>query len=76
MGEPLQGIPASLVAVDLREGAVELKVDPTLYPLDAVYGASFTFIDRCFAILDRDGERIRVTPSATARTVAADVLHA
>lgn len=76
MGEPLQGIPASLVAVDLREGAVTLEVDPTLYPLDAVYGASFTFIDRCFVFLDRDGERIRVTLSAKDRTVGEDVLQA
>jgi His-Xaa-Ser system protein HxsD len=41
------------IAIDLDEG---------LYPRDAVYGASYVFIDRCYVHLDRSGDRrIKVT---------------
>lgn len=46
----------------LGEGAVELEFDEGLYPKDAVYGAAYVFIDRCFVHLDRAGDRrIKVT---------------
>jgi His-Xaa-Ser system protein HxsD len=46
----------------LGEGAVELEFDEGLYPKDAVYGAAYVFIDRCYVHLDRAGDRrIRVT---------------
>lgn len=46
----------------LGEGAVELEFDEGLYPKDAVYGAAYVFIDRCYVHLDRAGDRrIKVT---------------
>ncbi|MCK6586061.1 MAG: His-Xaa-Ser system protein HxsD [Polyangiaceae bacterium] len=46
----------------LGEGAVELEFDEDLYPKDAVYGAAYVFIDRCYVHLDRAGDRrIKVT---------------
>ena len=46
-------IPAGLVAIELAEAAVQLHVDPALYPLQAIYGAAYIFIDRCYVFLDR-----------------------
>ncbi len=40
---------------------VRISLDRSLYPLDAVYGASYVFIDRCFVYLDAPGpDRIEV----------------
>lgn len=50
---------ASLV---LGEGSVELELDEGLYPRDAVYGAAYVFIDRCYVLLDRSSPgRISIT---------------
>jgi His-Xaa-Ser system protein HxsD len=35
---------------------VELDLDAAVFPRDAVYGAAFAFIDRCYVRLDRAGE--------------------
>jgi His-Xaa-Ser system protein HxsD len=44
------------------EGAASIELDEGLYPKDAVYGAAYTFIDRCYVHLDRAADqRIRVT---------------
>lgn len=46
----------------LGPGALEIELDEQLYPRDAIYGAAYVFIDRCYVHLDRAGEgRIRVT---------------
>jgi His-Xaa-Ser system protein HxsD len=50
------------IKVLLGDGAVELELDEGLYPKDAVYGAAYVFIDRCYVHLDRAGDRrIKVT---------------
>lgn len=46
-------LPEGLAELELKDAAVHLQVDESLYPLDAIYGAAFTFIDRCFVLLDR-----------------------
>lgn len=44
---------------------MELEFDEGLYPKDAVYGAAYVFIDRCYVHLDRAGDRrIKVTLKA------------
>jgi His-Xaa-Ser system protein HxsD len=46
----------------LENGTACLEVDSKLYPLDALYGASYVFIDRCYVFLEPAGpERVRVT---------------
>lgn len=68
---PLPDIPAGLVAVDVADAAVHLHVDESLYPLQAVYGAAYVFLDRCYVFLDRpEPARVRVT--LTARGAVAD----
>lgn len=51
--QTLDGFPKDLAVGDLTEGSVTLTVDAAVYPLEAVYGAAYIFIDRCFVLLDR-----------------------
>ena len=37
------------------DGSVRIELDEGLYPKDAVYGAAYIFIDRCYVYLDRAG---------------------
>ncbi len=60
----VEGFPSELAAVDLGAGSVSLRVEAALYPLDALYGAAYVFIDRCFVLLDKPDEaHVRVTLS-------------
>ena len=45
------------IAVDTERGRVVARFERTLYPLDAVYGAAYVFIDRCYVLLDAPDER-------------------
>jgi His-Xaa-Ser system protein HxsD len=46
----------------LGEGTVQLEFDESFYPKDAIYGAAYVFIDRCYVHLERSGDkRVRVT---------------
>ncbi len=55
-------LPTDVVEVDSAQGAVTLRVDDTLYPLEAIYAAAYVFIDRCYVFLDRPSPgRVRVT---------------
>ncbi len=42
------------ITTELSQGTATFAVDPTLYPLDALYGAAYIFIDRCFVFLDKN----------------------
>lgn len=71
MSAPYPDIPAGLVAVDAAEAAVHMHVDAAIYPLQAVYGAAYVFLDRCYVFLDRPAPgQFRVT--LTARSGEAD----
>lgn len=62
---PIDDLPAGLLAADPAAAAVHLLVDEELYPLPAVYGAAYVFIDRCYVFLDRpEPGRVRVILSA------------
>jgi len=64
-----EGFPADLVEVEASAHAVRLKVDANLYPLDALYGASYIFIDRCYVLLDQPTPSFyRVTLTAKQKT--------
>lgn len=56
-------VPETLVGVDLRDSAVWLKVDGNIYSLEALYGACFTFIDRCFVFIEAQDGGYRVVLS-------------
>ncbi|MBO6937618.1 MAG: hypothetical protein JJ863_21795 [Deltaproteobacteria bacterium] len=76
MTESLDAIPDTFVSVDRAEGAVSFVVDESVYPLDAIYGATFTFLDRCFVFLGR-GEpgQVVITLSAKKPPVEDDELR-
>ena len=58
-------VPEHLVSIDLGDASVTLLVDAELYPVDALYGAAFVFIDRCYVFLDKPAPaRYRVVLSA------------
>jgi len=61
MATSLQGFPSDLLAVDRAASSVTLRVDPATYSLDALYGAAYIFIDRCFVLLDKPDASYRVT---------------
>jgi len=50
---PIEGIPEDVARVDLDEKRAIVDVDAGIYPLEAVYGAAYVFIDRCYVFLDR-----------------------
>ena len=49
----IEGIPPGLAGAEQEAGSVWFAVDEALYPLDAIYGAAYVFIDRCHIFLDR-----------------------
>jgi His-Xaa-Ser system protein HxsD len=68
MSKALEGFPGDQVQYDVEGGTATVRVDATIYPLEAVYGAAYVFIDRCWVLLDRDGEgrlRVSLTPKKT-----------
>ena len=55
-------MPADVLAVDTGTRSVSLRIDAQAYPLDAIYGASYLFLDRAWVVLDRpDAGHVRVT---------------
>jgi His-Xaa-Ser system protein HxsD len=55
----------------LGEGTVQIEFDESYYPKDAIYGAAYVFIDRCYVHLDRSGDkRVRVTLRAKSGAAA------
>jgi His-Xaa-Ser system protein HxsD len=80
----VEGFPDELVAVDVGAAAISMRVDATLYPLDAIYGASYVFLDRCYVLLDRPTPaETRVTlswkkgepPDGALRTLAGEFMN-
>ncbi len=64
MSESLLGMPPGRVEADIGEAAVTLTVPGAVYPLPAVYAAAYCFIARCYVLVDRDGEDLRVVLTA------------
>jgi His-Xaa-Ser system protein HxsD len=63
----LEGIPEDLARLDVDPSRAILDLDASLYPLEAVYGAAYVFIDRCYVFLDRPEPatiRVLLTPKS------------
>jgi len=84
LAAPGRGVATSRIVSDLRTtlGAdrVELELDASAFPRDAVYGAAFAFIDRCYVRLDRADEgrlkmvlRAKTAGSLDGEALAADL---
>ncbi len=61
MNDVVPSLPADLAAIDLTDASVAVSIDAATYSLEALYAASYTFIDRAYVLLDRpSSERYRV----------------
>lgn len=69
MSNPLPETPEGLLDVDLRDGSAIVTLDTSLYPLAAIYGATYVLIDRAYVLLDRPADN---TVRATLFTKKAD----
>jgi His-Xaa-Ser system protein HxsD len=70
-------IPDALISVAMTERSVSMTLDAELYPLQAIYGASYIFLDRCYVFLDRpEPGRFRATLTAKQAVEEADALRA
>ena len=47
---------ASRLGFSLGPEHISFNVDESVYPLEAVYGACYLFVDRCFVYLSRTKE--------------------
>ena len=45
------------ITLDQERGRVTARFERTLYPLDAIYGAAYVFIDRCYVLLDAPDDK-------------------
>ena len=48
-----------VTAEETQEGVV-LSFEESIYPKDAVFGAAYALLDRCFVHIDRDGTKLSV----------------
>jgi len=60
---------------ELSEREVAFELDEELYPLDAIYGAAYLFVDRCYVFLSRPADRRVRVRLRTRDTVAEAVLE-
>lgn len=61
----------------ITERRVSFVVDETLYPLDAIYGAAYLFVDRCYVFLSRPADKqveVRLKSREAADEAALDAL--
>lgn len=68
---------ASRLGFTVGPDHVSFDVDETVYPLDAIYGASYLFVDRCFIYLSRPKPQavtVRLTSREPATAAALDAL--
>ena len=68
-GDGRSGVGESRLGFALGPDHVSFDVDETLYPLEAIYGGCYLFVDRCFVFLSRPRERV-VNVRLTSRTPA------
>ncbi len=77
MGTQLSDIPQGILQAELGAGRVSINLDAEVYPLQALYGASYIFIDRCYVFIDRPDDKVfRVTLSAKDAAPEAEALRA
>lgn len=57
----------------ISKDSVTLTLKEAVYPLEAIYGASYVFIDRAFLFLDGRGQKIEVTLSPKQKMSAGEL---
>jgi His-Xaa-Ser system protein HxsD len=70
-------LPDDLLTLDRGERSIGLRVEVASYPLSAIYGAAYVFLDRCWVLLDRpDAQHVRVTLTARSASTGGASLEA
>jgi His-Xaa-Ser system protein HxsD len=68
---------ASRLGFSVGRDHVSFDVDETIYPLEAIYGGAYLFVDRCFVFLSRPSPQIvnvRLTSRGPSTTPELDAL--
>lgn len=63
------------LSATINDRGVTLRVNLELHPLDSIFGAAYTFIDRCYVWLDKDADG-RIVVELTPRNGATDSVEA
>jgi His-Xaa-Ser system protein HxsD len=74
---PPAGEQQSRLGFSLGPDQISFEVDETVYPLEAIYGAAYLFLERCFVYLSRPKPAvvtIRLTARDSATAAELDVL--
>jgi His-Xaa-Ser system protein HxsD len=72
-----EGAQESRLGFSVGPDHISFEVDETLYPLEAVYGACYLFLDKCFVYLSRPQPAVvcvRLTARETATPAELDAL--
>ncbi len=67
---------SSQLTFGLDENRVRFVIDEELYPRDAIYGASYLFLDRCYVFLGRPGDKAVSVQLRSKTPASEDVLVA
>lgn len=51
------GDKVSNMEISKKEGHVTVTVNPRIYPLDVVYSAAYTFLDKAYVLIDGDPQK-------------------
>lgn len=73
---PSEGL-VSRLGVSLGSDHASFDIDETVYPLDAIYGGAYLFVDRCFVYLSRPKPQVvnvRLTSRGPATPAELDAL--
>ena len=76
MPEP-EGTQESRLGFSLGPDRISFEVDESVYPLEAVYGACYLFLEKCFVYLSRPGPglvNVRLTARESASPAELDAL--
>jgi His-Xaa-Ser system protein HxsD len=57
LAPPAEGEDTVDFSFEIGEREISFDLDEDLYPVDAIYGASYLFIDRCYVFLMRPADR-------------------
>jgi len=74
---PAAGAEPSRLGFLLAPNQVSFEVDESVYPLEAVYGACYLFVEKCFIFLSRPRDRVvdvRLTARGSATPAELDTL--
>jgi His-Xaa-Ser system protein HxsD len=69
--------PASRLGFSVGQDHISFEVDESIYPIEALYGACYLFLERCYVFLSRTPSgsvTVRLTARDTANAGARDAL--